>query len=114
MRDIIKKIQSEGITPEEIQWAKSAISNNFIFTFKTADDVAFQQMMLEYLDLPSDYLESYREKIAAVNATDVKRMASKYLDLHKTVILVVGSETKFEAPLSSFGKFNREEIFKTD
>ncbi|OPY19082.1 MAG: Peptidase M16 inactive domain protein [Syntrophus sp. PtaB.Bin075] len=114
MRDIIKKIQSEGITPEEIQLAKSAISNNFIFTFKTADDVVFQQMMLEYLDLPSDYLESYREKITAVNATDVKRMASKYLDLHKTVILVVGSETKFEAPLSSFGKFNREEIFKTD
>jgi len=111
MKDIIKKIQVEEINPAEIRWAKNAIQNNFIFTFKTADDVAFQQMMLKYQQLPSDFLETYRKKIEAVKAEDVKIMASKYLDLQKAIILVVGPEKEFDSPLSIFGTVNREDIF---
>lgn len=111
MKDIIKKMQDEEIDLEELQWAKNAIQNNFIFSFKTADDVAFQHMMLEYQKLPSNFLETYREKIEAVKAEDLKRMASKYLNLQKATVLVVGPEKEFDSPLSIFGTVNREDIF---
>jgi len=109
IKDIIQSIRTDGIFPEELREAKNALDNNFIFTFKSADDVAVQQMMLEYQELPPDFLGTYRERIAAVKAEDVKRMAVKYLDPEKAIILVVGQEKNFDAPLSSFGPVNREE-----
>lgn len=111
LREIIGSIRRDGISPEELRGAKNALNNNFIFTFKSADDVAVQQMMLEYQELPPDFLETYRERIDAVKAEDVKRMAVKYLDPEKAIILVVGQEKKFDAPLSTFGSVNREEPF---
>lgn len=111
MNDIFKKIREGKVAPDELRWAKTSILNNFIFSFKTADDVAYQQMMLEYQQLPSDFLETYRKKIATVNAEDVKRAASKYLDSRHAVILVLGPEKEFDAPLSVFGTFKREDIF---
>ncbi len=109
IKDIIQSIRTDGIHPDELLGAKNALGNNFIFTFKSADDVAVQQMMLEYQELPLNFLETYRERIAAVKAEDVKRLAVKYLDPEEAIILVVGQEKKFDASLSSFGPVNREE-----
>jgi zinc protease len=111
MKEIIGQIQVDEISPKELQGAKNALANNFIFTFKTADDVAFQKMMLEYKELPRDFLETYPGNIAAVKAEDVKRVALKYLDSQKAVILVVGQEKEFDAPLSQFGTVNREDTY---
>jgi len=111
IRDILQQIRDKEISPKELQWAKNAIANNFIFTFKTADDVSVQQMMLEYKELPRNFLETYPGRIAAIKAEDVKRVASKYLDSQKAVILVVGTENEFDAPLSQFGTVTREDIF---
>lgn len=82
-----------------MQWAKNSIANNFIFTFKTADDVAVQQMMLEYKELPRNFLETYPNIIAAVTVADLKRVAEKYLGSDKAVILVVGPEKEFDRSL---------------
>jgi len=103
INDIIQQVQIQKISQREMQRAKNAIKNNFIFTFKTADDVAFQQLMTEYRELPRNFLETYDEKIDAVKADDLKRVALKYFPKQKVVILVVGPEKDFDAPLSKFG-----------
>ncbi|OPY84247.1 MAG: Peptidase M16 inactive domain protein [Syntrophus sp. PtaU1.Bin208] len=109
--DLIKEIQDKEASPKELQWAINSISNNFIFSFKTADDVVFQQMMCEYKKLPRNFLEAYPGRISAVRTADVRRVASKYLDPKEAVILVVGQEQEFDAPLSHFGAVNRENLF---
>jgi predicted Zn-dependent peptidase len=108
--DIIKKIRTEKISLYELQWAKNAIRNNFIFSFKTANDVAVQQMMMEYNELSKNFLEKYSERIEAVKIEDIINVASKYLDFQNAVILVVGAEKEFDAPLSKYGRINREDI----
>jgi predicted Zn-dependent peptidase len=109
--EIIREIKSKRISPKELQWAKKAIRNNFIFSFKTANDLAVRQMMIEYNELPKDFLEKYPERIETVKIDDVMRVANKYLDFQNTVILVVGAEKEFDAPLSKYGRINREDIF---
>ncbi|OPY15299.1 MAG: Peptidase M16 inactive domain protein [Syntrophus sp. PtaU1.Bin005] len=111
IKEIIREFQEKEVGTGELQWAKNAIANNFIFTFKTADDVALQQMMLEYKGLPGSFLEEYPDRIAAVGAEDVRRVAAAYLDPQKSVILVLGPEKEFDAPLSRFGTVNREDAF---
>ncbi len=111
VKDIVKEIREKEVSPKELQWAINAISNNFIFSFKTADDVVFQQMIGEYKKLPQNFLEAYPGRIAAVRTEDVRRVASKYLDPKEAVILVVGQEKEFDSPLSQFGIVNRENLF---
>jgi len=111
IKGILQQIQNTEVSSSEMQWAKNSIANNFIFTFKTADDVALQQMMLEYKGLPRSFLEEYPGRIAAVGVEDVRRVAATYLDPHKSVILVLGPEKDFDAPLTRFGTVNREDVF---
>ncbi|MDY0186609.1 MAG: pitrilysin family protein [Syntrophus sp. (in: bacteria)] len=111
IKDLVREFQEKVVGTGELQWATKAIANNFIFTFKTADDVALQQMMLEYKGLPRSFLEEYPGRIAAVGVEDVRRVAATYLDPHKSVILVLGPEKDFDAPLTRFGTVNREDVF---
>jgi zinc protease len=69
-----------------------------------------QQMRLEYDGLPEDYLEKYQERVAAVTAEDLQRVAREHLHPGKSVLVVVGKEEGFEKPLSSFGAVNRVEL----
>jgi len=111
IKDLVREFQEKVVGTGELQWATKAIANNFIFTFKTADDVALQQMMLEYKGLHRSFLEEYPGRIAAVGVEDVRRVAATYLDPHKSVILVLGPEKDFDAPLTRFGTVNREDVF---
>jgi zinc protease len=47
-------------------------------------------------DLPNDYFTTYRDKVEAVTAADVHRVAKKYIDPTRMAILIVGDRTKVE------------------
>ena len=60
--------------------------------------------------MPSDYLETYIERLRAVSLDDVAQVAKKYF-LHDDVVIVVltpGKETK--ASLESLGKVEEKEF----
>ena len=50
-----------------------------------------------------DYWDTYPQKIAAVTAADVQRVAQKYIPLDDIVIVAVGDATKIRAGLKEFG-----------
>ncbi len=52
-------------------------------------------------DLPNDYFTTYRDKVEAVTAADVHRVAKKYLDPGKMTILVVGDRAVIESGIKS-------------
>lgn len=101
---------SEPATDEEIKRAKESILNSFIFNYDTASKVLGQQMSYAYYGLPSDFLETYREKIEQVSAADVARVAKKYIRPDELAILVVGNAADFDAPLSTFGEVQEIDI----
>jgi predicted Zn-dependent peptidase len=108
--EIIGGMKDKPPTPEEVEWAKSTLINQFIFSFSSSAAVVGQQMRLEYDGLSDDYLEKYRERVASVTVADLERAAREHLHPEKSVLVVVGREEGFEKPLSSFGTVTRIEL----
>ncbi len=108
--EIIEGIKKNPPGSEELLWAQNTLVNQFIFSFSSSAAIVSQQMKLEYDGLPEDYLEKYRDRLAAVTAADLQRVAREALHPDQSVLVVVGQEKDFEKPLSSFGSVNRIEL----
>lgn len=110
LRDIIEEIGKKPVPAKELEITKNSILNSFIFSFTSADQIALQQLMIEYEELPGDYLVSYRNNINKVNIEDVGRVAGEYLDPEKAIILIVGNDMVYKEISSVFpeiGKIDR-------
>ncbi|RKX77931.1 MAG: insulinase family protein [Spirochaetes bacterium] len=104
MLDIIEDIRRNPVGEEELSLIKEHIVNSFIFGFESSSQVVFQQLMLDFRGYPQDFLETYTEKIEAVTAEDVIRVAEEYLHPDKLVFVVVGNSDYFDGNLSDYGK----------
>ncbi len=89
--DEIDRIRTSKVSAEELETAKNSAIETFPRIFSTAAQIAGTFAQDEYTKRPADYWDTYRQRIAAVTADDVQRVAQKYLDPSKLVILVVGN-----------------------
>lgn len=103
MTSIINSVRTAPVTDQELQLAKESIINSFLFGFTTPASVALQQARLEFYGYQPDYLERYRERIAAVTSHDLLQAARKHLHPDSFKLVVVGDQQRFDKPLSSFG-----------
>ncbi len=110
--EITEGLEKNKPGPEEVDWAKKTLVNQFIFSFISSASMVSQQMRLEYDGLPEDYLVHYQERVASVTPEDLGRVAEKHLHPEKSILLVVGKEEDFDQPLFSFGLVNRIELRK--
>ncbi|HUN53899.1 MAG TPA: pitrilysin family protein [Smithella sp.] len=102
---VLDNIPAKPITAQELDWAKNSIDNGFIFSFSTAEQIAWQQTNLEYDKLPADFLIKYRDNIDKVTNSDLDKIAGIYLNRTKNVVLILGDGKKFDKPLSSLGPY---------
>lgn len=102
LRGILKDIGQKPLLPKELDMTKSSILNSFIFSFTSANQIALQQLMIEYEDLPEDYLITYRNNINNVKKEDVRKAAGQYLDPEKAIILIIGNDTVCNEISASF------------
>ncbi|MGO9261755.1 MAG: hypothetical protein ACLQU1_36450 [Bryobacteraceae bacterium] len=54
-------------------------------------------------NLPEDYWDTYPQKVMAVTANDVGRVAKKYVPLANAQIIVVGDVSKIGELMKKFG-----------
>src|SRR5579863_4155684 len=106
----IDALTKKPITDEEIQHAKDAILNAFIFRLDSPDKVLSERMTYEYYGYPPDWLDKYEAEIKKVTAADVNRVAAKYLHRDQFSVLVVGNTKEFDKPLSSLGAVKEIDI----
>jgi zinc protease len=89
--DEFNRIRSEPVTAQELETAK----NSFVETFP--QNFASKEAMLgifvddEWTKRPEGYWKTFRDKVMAVQPTDVQRVATKYLDPKNMAIMVVGN-----------------------
>jgi zinc protease len=92
----IRRIREEGVTAEELD----TIKNSLIQTFPSSFASKAQSMAVfasdEYTRRDPAYWTSYRERIRAVTAADVQRVARTHLVPEKMVLLVVGNQKEID------------------
>jgi zinc protease len=108
IQEILREMGQKPVSPEELEGAKKAILNSFIFSFTTAEKIAFQQLMIEYEGLPEDHLVTYRPKIEKVTAADIREMATR-LGPERAILLILGNDDVYREVASKFGKVSRVE-----
>ena len=109
----IEKIRREKVTPEELETAENYAVEVFPRYFSTAAAIAGTFANDEYTHRKPDFWATYRERIRAVTADDVLRVAQKYLHPEKVVILAVGNVDDMlkgnpDKPKDSFRKLAKD------
>jgi zinc protease len=106
----LDKLTKQPITEEEIQHAKDAILNAFIFRLDSPDKVLAERLTYEFYGYPADWLDKFPAEIQKVTAADVNRVATKYVHRDQLAVLVVGNTKEFDKPLSALGPVKEIDI----
>ena len=99
----IVRIRTEAVDAEHLKDVKANYVGSFIRRLESPQSVANYALNIKLNDLPKDFYETYLEKINAVSASDVKRVANKYYKLANTRIIVVGKGSDVVANLEEVG-----------
>lgn len=103
MREIMRDLRREPVSESELRVARESLINSFVFGFDDSHAIVSQQMRLDLFDYPPDYLARFRDRIAAVSADDVLRVAQTYLRPARQQVVLVGQADEFGSELAEFG-----------
>jgi predicted Zn-dependent peptidase len=93
----IRKIREEGVTAEELATAQSSLVETFPSSFNSKARSMAIFASDEYTRRVPGYWKTYRDRIRAVTAEDVQRVAQTHLLPEKMILLVVGSQEAIDA-----------------
>ena len=96
---VIKSMQTDPPTAEEMDRAKNAYLNSFVFNFDTKGEVVTRMMSYDYHGLPEDFLQQTKEKVEQVTSADVVAAAMKNLRPDALQVVFVGKGEDFDMPL---------------
>jgi zinc protease len=100
------RMRALPVGAEEFADARNYLSGVFSLGVATQDGL-IGQLATVYLErLPEDYLETYRERIRALEAQDVLLAARKYFDSTNGQIVVVGDQKVIGEQAALFGELN--------
>jgi zinc protease len=93
----LRRIRQEPVSEAELNDAKDYLTGSFPLRFDTMRKVANFLAQVEYFELGLEYLERYPELIREITGDDVTRVAQKYLEPEKLIIVLVGNQKTIAA-----------------
>ncbi len=96
-----RRIRDEPVPQAELDAARNFLTGSFPLRFETPSATATQLAQLRLLGLPMESLREFRERVAAVTAADVQRVARQYVHPDRATIVVVGDATQILGPLEA-------------
>jgi predicted Zn-dependent peptidase len=111
--EILKEFQDireRPVPAEELADAKSAIAASFALGLESSAQVLSRWIDQRTYGLPEDYWDTYADKIQAVTAAGVQRVAKKYIPVDNVQIIAVGDAAKISEPLKKFGPVEVSEV----
>ena len=99
----IKKIRDTPVTAAELDMAKSNWGRSLPGMFESTTGIVGTEGQLFTFGLPVDYYRTLPEEIGAVTVEDVGRMAKKYLDPNRMIVVAVGDRERIEPGLEKLG-----------
>ncbi|MCH7770417.1 MAG: insulinase family protein, partial [Bacteroidetes bacterium] len=108
LNEIFKELNKirDGVTEEELKFAKSSIVRKFPLSFETNSQVASNFIGKVIYDLPDDYFDSYINNINSVTIEDVNKAAQDSIFPELATTVLVGDKEKLIPQLEKkdFGK----------
>jgi predicted Zn-dependent peptidase len=98
-----KEIRDTPVPKAELDGAKRSLVGRLAFDVESPAGVLARWMQVREYDLPADYWDTYPEKVMAITAADVQRVAKKYVPLDNVQIIAVGDGSKIKELLRKFG-----------
>jgi zinc protease len=98
----LEKIQ-EGITDDELEFAKSSIIRNFPSNFETYRQITNNLSSRVLHNLPDDYFNTYIDNVYSVKSEQIKIAAQKFINPDNALCVIVGDKDKLYGPFTKYG-----------
>src|SRR5262245_54183298 len=89
------RLQRERVGERELAAAKAYLTGSFPLTIETPDAIATQVLNVLFYGLPVEQLQSFRERVNAIRADDIERVARFYLHPDRLSVVLVGNAAAF-------------------
>lgn len=108
----LERIRVDLVSDEELADAKNFLTGVFPLRAETQEGLTGLIVNQQLQGLEADYLQTYRDKVAAVTAEDVLRVAKENIHPETIAIVVVGDAGEVIPQIESYA--DSIEIFDTD
>jgi zinc protease len=99
----LRRIGNEPVPEQELKNAKRALIGGFALSLDSPQTLISNLATQKIYDLPPDYWDSYPQRVEAITAADVQRVAKKYYDAGKLQIVAVGDGAAVKQVLEKYG-----------
>ncbi|MFN2531649.1 MAG: M16 family metallopeptidase [Pyrinomonadaceae bacterium] len=99
----LKRLRDEKVSAEELDNAKRAIVGSFALSLEQPTALLQNIITQKIYNLPADYWDTYPQRVAAITADDVQRVARHYIDLDHLQVVAVGDASKARDVLAKYG-----------
>jgi len=99
----MERMRTEPVTNAELEEAKEAYVNSFVFSFASPAAIVNRLVELEYDGLPKDFLQQLRERVVKLTKEEILAAAKKHWHPDRLTIVAVGMGEALPKVLSSFG-----------
>jgi zinc protease len=108
----MNRLRTELVPAKELADTKSYLTGVFPLQMETQNSLLGQFMNIQLNALPANYLQTYRDKINAVTAADIQRVANKYIQPDKIAMVIVGDTGEILKQVMPYS--SKIEIFDAD
>lgn len=98
----MNRIVSQPITEEELAGTKAEMTGSFARSLEDPETIARFAINSAIYGLPSDYYQSYLQKLNALTISDIKAVAQKYVKPYSFNLVVVGKRSAIEKGLLKY------------
>ena len=99
----LNRLRDDPVTADELENAKRAIVGSFALSLEQPQALLQNIVTQKLYNLPDDYWDTYPQKVAAITAADVQRVAQKYIDKGHLQVVAVGDASKAREVLARYG-----------
>ena len=100
----LNRLRTEPVPEAELENAKRAIIGSFALSLEQPASLLQNIITQKLYNLPSDYWDTYPQKVSAITAADVQKAAEKYVDMGHLQVVAVGDAAKAREILAKYGK----------
>jgi zinc protease len=98
----LKRLRDEKVKQDEMDSSKRSIVGGFALSLEQPATLLQNIITQKLYNLPADYWDTYPQKVSAITAEDIQRVAQKYLDLDHLQIVAVGDASKTRDVLAKY------------